>query len=80
MYRKPDTVTAIKVRRLEWAGPLVRMSDGRTVRTVFLGKPDGRRNAGRQKLRWLDCVENCLKSMGAKRWRKNAEDLHGLSF
>jgi len=30
MYRKPNTVTKIKVRRLEWAGHLVRMSDDRT--------------------------------------------------
>jgi hypothetical protein len=40
---------------------------------VFLGKPDGRRKAGRPNLRWLDCNENDLKWMGAKRWRKKAE-------
>jgi hypothetical protein len=41
---------------------------------VFLGKPDGRRKAGRPNLRWLDCNENDLKWMGAKRWRKKMED------
>jgi hypothetical protein len=51
MYRTPNIVRTIKVRRLEWAGHLVRMSDGRTVKKVFLGKPDGRRKAGRPKLR-----------------------------
>jgi hypothetical protein len=30
--------------------------------------------AGRPKLRWLDCIENDLKSMGVKRCRKKAED------
>ena len=50
------------------------MSDDRTVKKVFVGKPDGRRKAGRPKLRWLDCIENDLKSMGVKRWRKKAED------
>jgi hypothetical protein len=64
VYRIPNIVTTIKVRRLEWAGHLVRMSDARTATTVFLGKPDGRRKAGRPKLRWLDCIENDLKSMG----------------
>jgi len=44
-------------------------ADGRTIKTTFLGKPDGRRKAGRPKLRWLDCMENYLKSMGVKRWR-----------
>jgi hypothetical protein len=37
------------VRRLEWAGHLVRMSDDRTVKKVYLGKPDGRRKVGRAK-------------------------------
>jgi hypothetical protein len=46
----------------------------RTVSKVFLGKPDGRSKAGRPKLRWLDSIENDLKSMGVKRWRKKAED------
>jgi hypothetical protein len=69
MYRKPNIVTTITVGRLEWAGQLVRMSDDRTVKKVFLGKPDGRRKAGRP-----GCIENDLKSMGVKRWRKKAED------
>jgi hypothetical protein len=51
----------IIVRRLELPGHLVRMSDDRAVKIVFLGKPDGRRKAGRPKVRWLDCIENDLK-------------------
>jgi hypothetical protein len=39
-----------------------------------MGKPDGRRKAGRPKLRWLDCIENHLKSIGVQRWRKKAEN------
>jgi hypothetical protein len=74
MYRKPSIVKTINVRSLEWAGHLVRMSDDRTVKKVFLGKPDRRRKAGRPKLRWSDCIENDLKSMGVKRWREKAED------
>jgi hypothetical protein len=30
------------------------MSDDRTIKKVFLGKPDGKRQATRPKLRWLD--------------------------
>jgi hypothetical protein len=33
---------------------MVRMSDERTVKEVFLWKLDGRRKVGRPKLRWLD--------------------------
>jgi hypothetical protein len=67
-------VTTINVNRLEWAGHLVRMSDDRTVKKLFLGKLVGRRKAGRPKLRWLHCIENDLKPTGVKRWRMKAQD------
>jgi hypothetical protein len=70
-----------KIRRLEGAGHLVRMSVAMTVKKVFLGQPDGRRKAGIQELRWLDCVENELKLMGAKTGgRKLKTDPYGPSF
>jgi hypothetical protein len=50
------------------------MFDDRTERKVFLEKPDGRRKAGRSKLRWLDSIECDLISKGVKRWMKKAED------
>ena len=75
MYKKQNTVTTINVWRLERAGHLVRMSDDRNVKNVFLGKPDEKRRAATPKLRWLDCIENDLKLMGIKRWRKKAEDI-----
>ena len=72
--QEPNIVTTIEIRRLQWVGHVVRMSDGRTVKTVFLGRPDGSRKTGRPKLRWFDCIENDLKLMHVKRWRKKAED------
>jgi hypothetical protein len=45
MYRKPNIVTTIKVRRVKWAVHLVRMCDDRTMKKVFSGKPDGTRKA-----------------------------------
>ena len=47
MYRKPNTVTTVEVRRLEWAGRLVRIPDDRIANKVFMGKPDGRKKAGK---------------------------------
>jgi hypothetical protein len=75
MCRTLNVVTTIKLRRLEWAGHLVRMSDVRTVKKVFLGKSGRRRKAGRPKLEWLVCIENDLKWMGVKRLRKKGEDI-----
>jgi len=39
-----------------------------------MGKPDGRRKAGRPKLKELDCTENDVKSRDVKRCTKKAED------
>jgi len=46
---------------------LIRRSDDRTVKKVFLGKPDGRRKAGRPKLSWLNYVDSDVKFLGVKR-------------
>jgi hypothetical protein len=73
-YRSADIITSIKVRRLEWAGHVVRMDDERMVKRVFPRNPGGRRKPRRPRLRWLDCVEDDLKTLGVKRWRKRAED------
>lgn len=63
-----------KVRRTKWAGHPVGTSDDMTVKEVLLRKPDGRRGAGRQKLIWLDCCEEDLKSMGVKGQKEKVED------
>jgi len=47
---------------------------------MFRGKPGGRRKEGRPKLRWLDCIEYDLKSVGVKRWRKKAEGRFVLGY
>jgi hypothetical protein len=50
------------------------MDGERMVKRVFWGNPRGRRNPGRPRLRWLDCMEDDLKTLGVRRWRKRAED------
>jgi hypothetical protein len=74
VYRSPDVVTEIKVRRLEWLGHIIRMDGDRMAKKVFISKPEGRRDIGRRKLRWLDDVENDIKALGKRRWRIKAQD------
>jgi hypothetical protein len=50
------------------------------VKRVFLGKPGGRRKPERPRLRWLDCVEDDLKTSGVRGWRKRAEDREELAI
>jgi hypothetical protein len=74
VYKSPDIVTEIKVRRLEWLGHVVRMEDTRLPKMVFNAKPEGRRGVGRPRLRWLDDVEADIKALGIKIWRIRAQD------
>jgi hypothetical protein len=50
-FKEPNVVTYIKVKRLAWAGHLVRMDNDRTLKKIFNTKPDGVRSVGRPKLR-----------------------------
>jgi hypothetical protein len=71
MLKKCRNLEAVSWKSsVSMAGHLVRMSDDRAVKKVFLWKPDGKRKAGRPKSRCLDCSKNDLKSVGIKRWRK----------
>jgi hypothetical protein len=78
MYKSPDIVTEIKVRRLEWLGH-VRMEDTRLPKMVFSAKPEGRCGVGRRRPRWLDDVEADVKVLGVKRWRIKAQDTNEWS-
>jgi hypothetical protein len=66
VYRSPDIVTEIKVRRLEWLGHTIRMDGARMAKQVFVSKPEGRRDIGRPELRWLDDVEDDIKALGIR--------------
>jgi hypothetical protein len=46
------------------------MDQRRVVKKIFDSKLEGRRKVGRPRLRWLDNVENYLRVMKIKRWRK----------
>jgi hypothetical protein len=69
MYKKPNIVTTMKVRRLEWADHLLRTSDDRSVK-----------KAERPKLSCSDCTENDMKSMGVKMEEETRRHLQGLSL
>ena len=62
----------IKVKRLAWAGYLMRMSDERTLKKIFNTKPGGTRSVGRPKLRWEDGVAQDTQILGVKRWKNAA--------
>ena len=70
IFNEPNIVNYIKVKRLGWAGHLVRMNSDKTLKKIFNTKPDGARSGGRRKLRWEDGVDQDMRILGVKNWKK----------
>jgi hypothetical protein len=51
IFNDSNIVNYIQVKRLAWAGHLMRMGNDRTLKEIFNTKPDGARSVGRPKLR-----------------------------
>jgi len=73
-FGEPDIVAVVKVQRLRWAGHLARMDKNRAPSMVFRNDLEGRRRAGRPKMRWIDGVEQDLRALGVRNWQNTASD------
>jgi len=69
-----NIVTYIRVKRLVWAGHLIRMNNDRMLKKIFNTKPGGVRSVGRPKLRWEDGIDQDMRILGVKNWKKVAPD------
>ena len=63
----------IKIRRLEWAGHIIRMEEGRIPKKVLNGNFHTTRPVGRPRTRWADVVQrDALQVLGIRGWRRRA--------
>ena len=51
LYRSPNVVSAIKARRLRWAGYIARMGEGRSAFKILADKPSEKWPLGRPRRR-----------------------------
>jgi hypothetical protein len=47
-------------------------NNDRTLEKIFNTKPDGAKSVGRPKLRWKDGVDQDMRILGVKNWKKVA--------
>jgi hypothetical protein len=66
LYSSPTIVMVIKSRIMRWAGHVARMGEGRGVYRVSVGKPDGKRQLGRPRRRWVDNIKRDLQDVGCE--------------
>jgi len=75
LYNEPDTVEDIKIRRLEWAGHIIRMDEERIPKKVLNGKFYTTRLMGRPRNRWADVVQrDALQLLGIRGRCRRAEN------
>jgi hypothetical protein len=63
----------IKIRRLEWAGHIIRLKEERTPKKVLNGNFHTTSPVGRPRTRWADVVQrDALQLLGIRGWRGRA--------
>jgi len=74
LYNEPNIVEDIKIRRLGWAGHIIRMEEERIPKKV-LKRNFCTRPVGRPRNRWADVVQrDALQLLGIRGWRRRAEN------
>ena len=74
MVGEPNIIAVVKCNRLRWAGHLVRMDPPPPPTKLFENDPDGCRDVGRPKTRWIDRLQADFKALGIRNWIALAQD------
>jgi hypothetical protein len=56
MYSSPNVIRTKKLRRVKWAGHEAHINE-RGVQTNLVGKPEGRRQLGTHRRKWVDNIK-----------------------
>jgi hypothetical protein len=84
-FDSPNALNITKTTRLRYAGHMIRRPENQPQKAPFRAKPNGRRNQGRPKSRWLDGGNSDSLALGVRDWmhcaqyRKTCRDLLHIS-
>jgi hypothetical protein len=64
LYSSPSIIRVINSRRMRRAGHIARMGEKRNAYKILVGKPEGKRQMGRPRRRWVDNIKMDLREIG----------------
>jgi hypothetical protein len=64
LYCSPSIIRMIKSRSMRWAGHVAQMWANRNAYRILVGNPEGKRQVGRPRRRWVDDVKMDLREIG----------------
>ena len=74
LYNESNIMEDIKIRRLGWAGNIIRMEEERVPKKVLNGNVYTTRPVGRPRTGWAGVVQrDALQLLGMRGWRRRAE-------
>lgn len=74
LYGEPQIIGDIKGARLRWVGHVERSEEESLLQKIYKGKPGGRRCVGRPRKKWIENIEEDLKELGIRGWRRKTQD------
>ncbi|GFS48252.1 reverse transcriptase domain-containing protein [Trichonephila clavipes] len=72
LYKEPPVTQIIRSNRLRWLGHIWTSPENNQTRAYTFKNPMGSRARGRPPTRWIDDVENDLKTLNIKNWQRVA--------
>ena len=75
LYNEPNIVEDTKIRRLGWAGHIIRMEEEKIPKKVLNGNLYTTRPVRRPRTRWADVIQrNALQPLEIRGWRRRGEN------
>lgn len=75
IFDEPEISTVMRFRRLQWAGHVQRMEDGRIPKKILKERIFGTRPIGKPRRRWEDAVNaDSVSMLGVRNWKTRALD------
>jgi hypothetical protein len=75
-FNSPNVLNVTMTSRMPFTGHMIRRPEDLSQRALFRAKPNGRRNQGTPKSRWVDGVNSDSQALGVRDWTHCSQDRH----